>query len=749
MVLTESQVVSLLRAFLHRPDPSLSKQQVSLLIRIALQQQHLESNTIRTLLGQVLVLAKSPLAWELDLVPTSSTQLRHWISVSFQKHLQSLLKNRKRDALDSRLDALRFYVASHQPGDGWTSFLWHYHIQWQLQQPARRQTFLFTAFSGPDYQERLMSLPAADKTFDILIRAHLQERDLHGARAVLDQRESIGYAPSAHMYACMLEGYRSLGGHRDLLQLVTRDTGELELGAALQVNNALLSLYITDHQLKEAWSCFLTRFDLSPLYPMPTSPRPRPNAQTFALVWRVLCHPSPQQRPPDITATTLWSLMTNIPVDIQLDRPLLRSILSEALFGRGSLEEVEETLLALDEKRNPFPLPLAPNINSAGQRLHDLLLERTLQIRGLAAGVNQLKRTSAIPGEKGWCSLVKAYAAEPDVSAEDVTTLLDEAVSRHKVSNARAQELYAALHPRAVQQTIEQTNRAVHQRTEHTSPNATVKSNYGKASDTHPTSRQIARRMQNIVDTRLDDTTELLWTILRDRVVLAGMRPHSAHIYPIICSYSHQRDVRGAERAVRYAKEDLGVDCTPAVYTKLMQTMIENDKMANAWRVMWELEKAGSHLDSRSFIPFLKHFATVGNVSQVFRLDRMARSRRRSLFTTWREDLISLGFLYRAKCNLARRLRQYDFFLKSQRELLETLQGSELSDKQLEAFVDNAWRSLKSLQESASEDDAGEVIEATLQEAERCLEAIDRRLRELRLLRRQTRQRLFEMVRAS
>lgn len=693
----------------------------------------------------VLILADSAPEIVEQYLPAQTASLGSFVDQTFRSLLQDRADRRKWNSLQQIITCLTAFLAQRRGRDqAWTPLLWHLQVQKLLAWDGSRRHFLYRQFQRSDAQDRMVQLPAKPETFDILIRAHLQECDLPGARSVLDQRQALGYAPSATMFACLLQGYKSLGGHPDIYNLVLSQSSDLQIDGNVAVHNALLGLYAVDGKLQDAWNYFQSRFTTTA--GSPQGPRVEPTAETYTILWRAFAQYPPSLRPNGASTHTLWGHMRRTK-SLHIDRYLARAILEEAVSARANASEAAEWLHQLDQHINPFPLPLDPALTQARTSLHNIVLQGLLRYQGFEAGLDYLHQVSLSPNEETWWLFVNCLAAEPDVRPTDIMQTIDDLLSSNLIARPNAQHLRSTLsaYLRQNQKRISLQQRPSGQPSllpQFPPPEVLRVGSTSLLEDfERPSSVMIASQMQHIADTRLDSSTpQLLWSILRDRVILAGMRPTSSHLLPILCSYGYQGDVSGAQRALKHGQEKLDIASDLMLYTKLIQLMLRQGSAQKAVHLLNDIKYRGLPLDVRTYLPLIKHYSDQGKVKQVGKLVDAARQLGTRPRTTPKEDLILTSLSFEALCNHGRRTKQPELYLQAHQMLCRALSDAErpfLVEGTLMEAMKQARRTFKKLvlklRESAEENHRACVGQrGVIEDTERLMEGNFKRASQLR-----------------
>lgn len=723
--LDKDQFQALLQILLQRSNPTLKQTRSRELHRIGINSDLLHDDHTRTLLAMVLILSGAAPELISRYLPAQAKQWPSWIDRTFGPFLQQRVKRRQWSSLQRHINSLSSLLSSSSSSssasnsmsvNGWTPLLWHLQVQKLLVWDVSRRQFLFNTLQQPNVQERMVQLPAQPETFDLLIRAHLQERDLQGARSVVEQRESLGYSSSAHMYACLLQGYKALGGHKDIYNLVLAESNS-PLRGNVEVDNALLGLYMADGQLEEAWGYFQTRFQL-PHSPPNSNTLSVPTPDTYIILWRGLAQRPAALRPRNISASALWTCMQATSPEFKMGQSLVSAILDEAVMGRGAFEEARQLLKKLDQDQNPFELPLDLSQRLSKTKLHNALLQGILKYRGLASGLDYLRDHQLQLNADTWWLIVDSWAAEPGIPSDQVARLIDALVQAKELPKPDAKRLRSTF-----ASYLRQNQKNLPAQLSADQPSSLPQfppQNVVKVASPHlmeefarPPSALIVAQMQHIADTRFDvSTPQLLWSILRDRVVLTGMRPTSSHLLPILSSYGYMGDLAGAESVVRHGQEKLDIAPDPMLYTKLMQVMLKQGKAAQAVALLHQMEHKHLPLDVRSYLPLMQQLAAKGSIGQVRRLFNQATNKSLGSPVTPKERLLLINTLFNALHNAGRRTESVQLYLEAQQVLHEALIKTDppfLVEGTLMESMKQAWRSFKKLEGKLSDPGAESV----------------------------------------
>lgn len=668
----------LLRTLLHRRTSKISAPRARQLLRVALESELLKHhNDTKSMLAMVFILAGHDHAARMT--PSNPKELAGWIDLTAEPFLQHRVRTRRWYQLRTDVDRITAFLRERSKGSlTWTALLWHMHVEARVSHVDGRRSFLFRQWPVQDGQSLMAELPARPETFDILVRAHLQEGDLQSARNILQQRESAGFPPSAHLFTCMLDGYKRFGGHPQIYDLILTDPARLGLASYVSLNNALLELYFIDADWKKFWTAVRTRYALDAATPSTSSNKPRPDERTYELQFKALASRSFVAARNSFSEGQIWRLMRSLTPDVRVSPPLASAALSAAIKGRGALKLGLVWIAQLEQANNPFPVPLSFSGVPIG--LYNIMLEGLLRLRGLESGLNFIRTSQFNPNEQSWWLLINCYASHSDVHPDQAAGLVKRLVDGKLIGPPDAGQLRSLFrsHLRFFQKQSSAPDNDNSPLAIFPPTNLSQHASDRLSEDfERPSSELLAVQMQHIADSRLDPSAiRLLWRVLQDQVVLAGIRPNTSHFLPIVFSYAYQGDAAGARSAIRRGREQYDLSLDSVLYTKLMQLLVDRGSVKEAWRTLQELRSEGVSVDSRAYMPLVRHFSDAGRPDRVERLLQQARTHTPPALVTPKENVVTTTMLFEAYCTQGRRSQRADSFLRAQQLVQRVLSSS-------------------------------------------------------------------------
>jgi len=179
----------------------------------------------------------------------------------------------------------------------------------------------------------------------------------------------------------------------------------------------------------------------------------------------------------------------------------------------------------------------------------------------------------------------------------------------------------------------------------------------------------VACVMHRLANMRLDRSTpDLLWNLLRDRVVNAGIKPKGTHILAILTSYYHLNQTSAALKALRIAHGQLGVSKLPASYTIVISMLSKDKRLEEAKLLLDEMRTEAVAIDYRLKRVLAVAYAYQGKVAKTAAILHGSTTE----IETVKGRAASATILYSAQMNLARQSTGWNQALEAQK-LLDSL----------------------------------------------------------------------------
>ena len=257
------------------------------------------------------------------------------------------------------------------------------------------------AVDKPHLAPNLEALPAglSLETFNLLLVAHLQARDLLAARQIFSALRERGLQPDRTTYMAVLRGYRALGANHNLYRALVGTIRELHLPHNTETINIFIECCLAIGDLEGAYELF-KQFEPPPMLPAPAS-----SARSLPQVAdppREQLLPMPKDPPPaNIGQTQLADGHGASPLDLAKSSPrgeelatmsqlkpneATLALFVEGHIASGRLEEALDTMARmLDDGLRPSPflvrairMAYLRQDQSPDQRANSALLEHVL-----------------------------------------------------------------------------------------------------------------------------------------------------------------------------------------------------------------------------------------------------------------------------------------------------------------------------------------------------------------------------------